>query len=204
MRSSHHWDQPPRARVDNAGTADPEERSPRVILSISTRKCTGSCSLRSEALASQSRECYCQTCNQGGSHVAEGSRTADLRENTTWDSGQCRFDKRQCAEYHRRAEICTQSRTLRSSGRSWISRNGSSLAVAGQSRLSRSWSPHHRSQHRGSTLSLAYSQTHPDRCKALILRGIFLLRDSELQFFYQHGTSGESSYIHLWRSTDSC
>lgn len=36
---------------------------------------------------------------------------------------------------------------------------------------------------------MAYSQTHPDRCKALILRGIFLLRQSELQFFYQHGTS---------------
>ncbi len=28
----------------------------------------------------------------------------------------------------------------------------------------------------GSTLSLAYSQTHPSVCKALILRGIFLLR----------------------------
>jgi len=41
----------------------------------------------------------------------------------------------------------------------------------------------------GSTLSLAYAQTHPERCKALILRGIFLLRRSELEFFYQHGTS---------------
>ena len=28
----------------------------------------------------------------------------------------------------------------------------------------------------GSTLSLAYSQTHPDKVKALILRGIFNLR----------------------------
>jgi len=41
----------------------------------------------------------------------------------------------------------------------------------------------------GSTLSLAYSQTHPDRCKGLILRGIFMLRKSELQWFYQEGTS---------------
>lgn len=37
----------------------------------------------------------------------------------------------------------------------------------------------------GSTLSLAYAQTHPERVKALILRGIFLLRKSELDFFYQ-------------------
>jgi proline iminopeptidase len=39
----------------------------------------------------------------------------------------------------------------------------------------------------GSTLSLAYSQTHPDQCLALILRGIFLLRHQELQWFYQEG-----------------
>lgn len=42
---------------------------------------------------------------------------------------------------------------------------------------------------RGSTLTLAYSETHPDRCTALIMRGIFLLRKSELAFFYQDGTS---------------
>jgi len=41
----------------------------------------------------------------------------------------------------------------------------------------------------GSTLSLAYAQTHPDRVKALVLRGIFTLRRSELQFFYQEGTN---------------
>ncbi|KAG8891385.1 hypothetical protein FRB99_003634 [Tulasnella sp. 403] len=41
----------------------------------------------------------------------------------------------------------------------------------------------------GSTLSLAYAQTHPDRVKALILRGIFTLRRSELDFFYQNGAS---------------
>jgi proline iminopeptidase len=41
----------------------------------------------------------------------------------------------------------------------------------------------------GSTLSLAYSQTHPEKCKGLILRGIFMLRRKELLWFYQEGTS---------------
>lgn len=41
----------------------------------------------------------------------------------------------------------------------------------------------------GSTLSLAYAQTHPDRVRALILRGIFMLRPEELHWFYQEGAS---------------
>ncbi|MEB3291896.1 MAG: prolyl aminopeptidase [Synechococcales bacterium] len=41
----------------------------------------------------------------------------------------------------------------------------------------------------GSTLSLAYAQTYPDRCLGLILRGIFLLRRQEIQWFYQEGAS---------------
>ncbi len=41
----------------------------------------------------------------------------------------------------------------------------------------------------GSTLSLAYAQTHPDRCLGLILRGIFMLRRQEIQWFYQAGAS---------------
>ncbi|NET36357.1 MAG: prolyl aminopeptidase [Cyanothece sp. SIO1E1] len=41
----------------------------------------------------------------------------------------------------------------------------------------------------GSTLALAYSQTHPECCKGLILRGIFMLRQQEIQWFYQSGTS---------------
>ena len=41
----------------------------------------------------------------------------------------------------------------------------------------------------GSTLSLAYAETHPDRCLGLILRGIFLTRRKELQWFYQSGAS---------------
>lgn len=41
----------------------------------------------------------------------------------------------------------------------------------------------------GSTLSLAYSQTHPERCKGLILRGIFMVRQKEIRWFYQEGAS---------------
>jgi len=41
----------------------------------------------------------------------------------------------------------------------------------------------------GSTLSLAYAETHPQRCLGLILRGIFLLRRKELLWFYQEGAS---------------
>ena len=35
----------------------------------------------------------------------------------------------------------------------------------------------------GSTLSLAYAEAHPDRVKALVLRGIFLCRASEIDWF---------------------
>jgi proline iminopeptidase len=41
----------------------------------------------------------------------------------------------------------------------------------------------------GSTLSLAYAETHPERVTSLVLRGIFLLRKSELAWFYQDGAS---------------
>jgi proline iminopeptidase len=41
----------------------------------------------------------------------------------------------------------------------------------------------------GSTLALAYAQAHPQRTRGLILRGIFLLRDSEIRWFYQEGAS---------------
>lgn len=41
----------------------------------------------------------------------------------------------------------------------------------------------------GSTLSLAYAETYPERVSALLLRGIFLLRRSELAWFYQEGAS---------------
>jgi proline iminopeptidase len=41
----------------------------------------------------------------------------------------------------------------------------------------------------GSTLGLAYAQTHPDRVSELVLRGIFLLRKQEIDWFYQRGAS---------------
>jgi len=41
----------------------------------------------------------------------------------------------------------------------------------------------------GSTLALAYAQTHPDRVTELVLRGIFMLRQKELHWFYQEGAS---------------
>jgi proline iminopeptidase len=41
----------------------------------------------------------------------------------------------------------------------------------------------------GSTLALAYAQTHPRRVSELVLRGIFLLRPSEVKWFYQDGAS---------------
>ncbi len=39
----------------------------------------------------------------------------------------------------------------------------------------------------GSTLALAYAETHPDRVTELVLRGIFMLRRWELEWFYQSG-----------------
>ncbi len=41
----------------------------------------------------------------------------------------------------------------------------------------------------GSTLALAYAQAHPERVLGLILRGVFLCRDWEFQWFYQEGAN---------------
>ncbi len=41
----------------------------------------------------------------------------------------------------------------------------------------------------GSTLALAYAQAHPQRVHGLILRGIFLCRLQEFDWFYQEGAS---------------
>lgn len=41
----------------------------------------------------------------------------------------------------------------------------------------------------GSTLALTYAISHPTRVKELILRGIFLLRKKEIDWFYQEGAS---------------
>jgi len=41
----------------------------------------------------------------------------------------------------------------------------------------------------GSTLSIAYSQCYPEQVSQLVLRGIFLLRKQEIDWFYQGGAS---------------
>ena len=41
----------------------------------------------------------------------------------------------------------------------------------------------------GSTLALAYAQAHPQRVTAMVLRGIFTLRESELSWAYRDGAS---------------
>ncbi len=41
----------------------------------------------------------------------------------------------------------------------------------------------------GSTLSLAYAITHPEKVDSLFLRGIFMLREKEINWFYQDGAS---------------
>ena len=50
----------------------------------------------------------------------------------------------------------------------------------------------------GSTLALAYSQSNPDRVSELILRGIFMLREKELRWFYQQGAS--EMFPDLWQA----
>jgi proline iminopeptidase len=41
----------------------------------------------------------------------------------------------------------------------------------------------------GSTLALAYAETHPERVLALVVRGIFLCREPEIRWFYQEGAN---------------
>ncbi len=48
----------------------------------------------------------------------------------------------------------------------------------------------------GSTLALAYAETHPEQVSELVLRGIFMLRKAELDWFYQAGAS--SLYPDRW------
>ena len=50
----------------------------------------------------------------------------------------------------------------------------------------------------GSTLSLAYAQAHPDKVTELVLRGIFMLRRWELEWFYQKGC--DALYPDAWES----
>ena len=48
----------------------------------------------------------------------------------------------------------------------------------------------------GSTLALAYAQSHPERVSELVLRGIFMLRRWELEWFYQKGC--DALYPDVW------
>lgn len=41
----------------------------------------------------------------------------------------------------------------------------------------------------GATLSMVYAETHPDRVLAMVLRGLFMCRKQEIQWFYQSGAS---------------
>ena len=49
----------------------------------------------------------------------------------------------------------------------------------------------------GSTLALAYAQKHPEHVTELVLRGIFMLREKELKWFYQYGAS--EIYPEAWQ-----
>ena len=50
----------------------------------------------------------------------------------------------------------------------------------------------------GSTLALAYAQTHPERVTELVLRGIFMLRRWELEWFYQDAGGAAALFPDLW------
>lgn len=50
----------------------------------------------------------------------------------------------------------------------------------------------------GSTLALAYASKHPEVITELVLRGIFLLRKKEIDWFYQFGAS--EIYPDLWEA----
>jgi proline iminopeptidase len=49
----------------------------------------------------------------------------------------------------------------------------------------------------GSTLALAYAETHPERVSELVLRGIFLLQQKEMDWLYRFGTS--ELFPELWQ-----
>ena len=49
----------------------------------------------------------------------------------------------------------------------------------------------------GSTLAIAYAQKYPKYVSEMVLRGIFMLREKELQWFYQYGAS--EMYPEAWQ-----
>jgi proline iminopeptidase len=50
----------------------------------------------------------------------------------------------------------------------------------------------------GSTLALAYAETHPEKVTELVVRGIFTLRPVELDWFYEGGAA--AIYPDLWEA----
>ena len=50
----------------------------------------------------------------------------------------------------------------------------------------------------GSTLALAYAETHPDRVTELVLRGIFLVRPWEFRWFYETPDGTAALFPDLW------
>jgi proline iminopeptidase len=50
----------------------------------------------------------------------------------------------------------------------------------------------------GSTLSLAYAETHPERVRGLVLRGIFLCRPKEIRWFYEDGLGASAIFPDNW------
>ncbi len=86
------------------------------------------------------------------------------------------FDQRGCGQSTPHAEVAENT--------TWdlvadMERLRQHLGIARWQVLGGSW---------GSTLALAYAETHPEGVTELILRGIFTLRRSEIEWFYQRGT----------------
>jgi len=50
----------------------------------------------------------------------------------------------------------------------------------------------------GSTLALAYAETHPDRVSGLVLRGIFLGRQNEARWFYEDSQGASAIFPDNW------
>ena len=50
----------------------------------------------------------------------------------------------------------------------------------------------------GSTLALLYAESNPTRVSSLTLRGVFLCRENDISWFYQHGAS--EIYPHYWEN----
>lgn len=50
----------------------------------------------------------------------------------------------------------------------------------------------------GSTLALAYAETHPERVRGLVLRGIFLCRPREITWFYEDSQGASAIFPEIW------